>query len=173
MLKIRIVSWQQFEQKNLQPIRAWATKEIGGSQMVEGTVFYPFSGPDVINMLAFFPQAKNYLLIALEPVGSLPVLIPGKNEAFYSSLESSISELLQFNFFFTKMMQKDYVKKELDGVLPVLLYFLGRENVRILDVQYWLMAADGSIIERPVKGGENLCWRRYPRSKGCFSAAGG
>lgn len=160
--------WQQFEQKNLQPIRAWATKEIGGSQMVEGTVFYPFSGPDVINMLAFFPQAKNYLLIALEPVGSLPVLIPGENEAFYSSLESSISELLQFNFFFTKMMQKDYVKKELDGVLPVLLYFLGRENVRILDVQYWLMAADGSIIERPVKGGENLSGEGIPGVKVVF-----
>jgi hypothetical protein len=161
-------TWQRFEQKNLEPMRAWATKEIGLSQTVEGAVFYPFSGPDVVNMFAFFPQAKNYLLIALEPVGSLPVLIPGKNEAFYSSLESSISELLQFNFFFTKLMQKDYVKKELDGVLPVLLYFLGRENVRVLDVQYWLMAADGSIIEKPAKGGEYFGGEGIPGVKIVF-----
>jgi hypothetical protein len=160
--------WQRFEQKHLELMRAWATKEIGSSQTVEGTVFYPFSGPDAVNMLAFFPQAKNYLLIALEPVGNLPILIPGKNEAFYSSLDSSISELLQFNFFFTKMMQKDYVQKELEGVLPVLLYFLGRENVKVLDIQYWLMAADGSIMEKPVKGGEKLCGEGIPGVKIVF-----
>jgi hypothetical protein len=160
--------WQRFEQKHLEPMRTWATKEIGLPQTVEGTVFYPFSGPDVVNMLAFFPQAKNYLLIALEPIGNLPILIPGQNEAFYSSLDASISELLQFNFFLTKMMKKDYVKRELDGVLPVLLYFLGRENMQVLDIQYWLMAADGSIIEKPAEGGEKLWGEGIPGVKIVF-----
>ena len=36
------------------------------------TVFYPFSGPDFINVFALYPRAKTYLLIALEPVGKMP-----------------------------------------------------------------------------------------------------
>jgi hypothetical protein len=160
--------WNQFEQKHLKPMRAWATQELGSSQTVEGTVFYPFSGPDAVNMLAFFPQAKNYLLIALEPVGSLPVLQPGGNEPFYSGLELSLSELLQFNFFFTKVMENDLVKKQVDGVLPVLLYFLGRENVRVLEVNYWQMQPDGSIIEEPVKAGEKLNGAGIPGVKIVF-----
>ncbi len=161
-------SWNRFEQKNLKPMRAWSTQELGSSQTVEGTVLYPFSGPDVVNMFAFFPQAKTYLLIALEPVGTVPVFKPGTNEPFFSGLELSLDELLNYNFFFTKRMESDLVKKELDGVLPVLLFFLGRENVRVLDVQYWLMQPDGSITEKPVKGGEKLSGEGIPGVKIVF-----
>ncbi len=161
-LKIWIQTWQRFEQKKLKPMQDWAAQEIGPSQTVEGTVFYPFSGPDVINMRTFFPQAKNYVLIALEPVGTLPIFMPGKNEPFYTGLELAISELLNYNFFFTKMMEKDLVKKEMDGVLPVLLYFLGRENLKVLEVKYWLMQSDGKVVEKPVKGGEKLSGEGIP-----------
>lgn len=161
-------TWNRFEQKNLNPMRAWATQELGASQAVATTVFYPFSGPDLVNMFAFFPNAKTYLLIALEPLGTLPVLQPGANTPFYSGLELAISELLQFNFFFTKKMEKDLVKKELDGVLPVLLFFLGRERVRLLDVQYWLMQPDGSIIEKAAKAGEQLTGEGIPGVKIVF-----
>ena len=143
-------------------------RSLAPAQTVEGTVFYPFSGPDVVNMLAFFPQAKTYLLIALEPVGTLPVFRPGANEPFYSGLEQSLSELLYYNFFFTKRMETNLVKKELDGVLPVLLFFLGRENVQVLDVKYWLMQPDGSITEKPVKGGEKLTGEGIPGVKIVF-----
>jgi hypothetical protein len=166
-------TWNRFEQKSLKPMRAWATQELAPAQTVEGTVFYPFSGPDVVNMLAFFPQAKTYLLIALEPVGTLPVFRPGANEPFYSGLEQSLGELLYYNFFFTKRMETNLVKKELDGVLPVLLFFLGRENVQVLDVKYWLMAPDGSITEKPVKGGEKLTGEGIPGVKIVFQRQAG
>ena len=147
-------TWERFEQKRLKPMRDWATQELGTAQNGEATVFYPFSGPDVANVLALFPQAKNYLLIALEPVGSLPILQPGTNGPFYSSLQQSLSELLRLNYFITKMMACDLKKRELDGVLPVLFYFLGREKVSILEAKHWQMQPDGNITEEPVKGGE-------------------
>ena len=149
-------TWDRFAQKRLKPMRDWATQELSTAKNVEGSVFYPFSGPDVANILALFPQAKNYLLIALEPVGSLPIFQPGKNGPFYGSLQQSLSELLRLNYFITKMMACDLTKSELDGVLPVLLYFLGRENVKVLEVNHWQMQADGNIMEIPVKGGEKL-----------------
>ena len=54
-------AWNRFEQKHLIPMRAWAAQELDGSQTVEGTAFYPFSGPDAANILALFPRAKNYM----------------------------------------------------------------------------------------------------------------
>jgi hypothetical protein len=166
-------TWNRFDQKHLQPMRAWATQELGSPQPMEGTVFYPFSGPDVANILALFPQAKNYLLIGLEPVGSLPILQPGKNEPFYSTLEESLRALLQLNYFITKMMATDLAKREMDGVLPVLLYFLGREKVRVLEVNYWQMQPDGSITEQPVKGGEKLTGAGVPGVKIVFQRSEG
>lgn len=148
--------WNRFEQKSLKPMRAWAGRELGFPESVAGTVFYPFSGPDVINMLTFFPQAQTYLMLALEPVGTLPVFRPGENEPFFQGLEEALRELLQFNFFFTKRMEKNLVKKELDGVLPVLLFFLGREQVKVQEITFWRMGPDGSISAKPAVPGEQL-----------------
>jgi hypothetical protein len=165
--------WNRYAEKHLKPMRVWATQELNPAQTGEGTVFYPFSGPDVANILALFPQAKQYLLIALEPVGSLPVLQPGKNELFYSSLENSLYALLQLNYFITQMMATDLVKKEVDGVLPLLMYFLGRENARVLKVDYWQMQADGSITEKPAKAGERLTGAGIPGVKIIFQRGEG
>jgi hypothetical protein len=44
-------SWARFEKKRLGPMRAWATKELSSANTT--TVFYPFSGPDFVNMLTF------------------------------------------------------------------------------------------------------------------------
>jgi hypothetical protein len=39
--------------------------------------------------------------------------------------------------------------KELKGVLPFLLFFMARAKTRILDVEYWFMAPDGTIQRVP------------------------
>lgn len=160
--------WNRFTEQKLKAMRAWASQELEPLQTAATTVFYPFSGPDVVNMYSFFPQAKTYLLIALEPVGTLPVFMPGANEPFYTGLELSLSELLQYNFFFTKVMANDLVKKEMDGVLPVLLFFLGREQVQVLDVKYWLMLPDGTVTETLARGGEKLMGEGIPGVKIVF-----
>jgi hypothetical protein len=166
-------TWNQFEQKHLNPMRMWAAQELGSSQAAEGTVFYPFSGPDVANMLSFFPQAKNYLMIGLEPVGTLPNFQPGKNGPFFDGLKQSLSGLLQLNYFITKMMATDLIKRDLDGVLPVLLYFLGRQDIRVLQVNYWLMQPDGTITEKPTKVGERATGVGIPGVKIVFQRGEG
>lgn len=161
-------AWNRFEQKHLIPMRAWAAQEFDVSQTVEGTAFYPFSGPDAANILALFPRAKNYVLIGLEPVGSLPIFQPGKNDPFYESLEQSLSQLLFLNYFITHDMARDLVKKDLDGVLPVLMYFLGREKVKVLEVNYWLMQPDGTITAKPAQAGQKLTGAGIPGVKILF-----
>jgi hypothetical protein len=53
-------SWERFEERHLAPMRAWASKELSTANTA--TVFYPFSGPDFVNMYTLLPHAKTYLM---------------------------------------------------------------------------------------------------------------
>lgn len=54
--------WQTYTQSFGQPLRAWAAKEV--RQNAGQTVFYPFSGPDLPNMLSVFPAASRFVMIS-------------------------------------------------------------------------------------------------------------
>jgi hypothetical protein len=49
-------------------------------------------------------------------------------------------------------MKSSLGKGELRGTLPVLMFFLAREQATVLDVQYWVMKPDGAITESPALG---------------------
>ena len=138
-------NWERFTRGRLAPMRQWAAKEL--SSATAATVFYPFSGPDFVNVFALFPHAKTYLLIALEPVGEMPDFAAGNEQNFFPCLQRSLYDLLQLDFFKTNQMRSCIGKGELKGTLPVLMFFLAREQARVLDVQYWVMKPDGTIIE--------------------------
>ena len=140
-------NWERFTRGRLEPMREWAAKELGSA--TAATVFYPFSGPDFVNVFNLFPHAKTYLLIALEPVGELPDFSTRNEQNFFSSLQRSLYDLLQLDFFKTNQMRSSIGKSELKGTLPVLMFFLAREQARVLDVQYWVMKPDGTIAESP------------------------
>ena len=143
-------NWESFTRRRLAPMREWAAKELGAASAA--TVFYPFSGPDFVNVFVLFPRAKTYLLIALEPVGELPDFSARPGQNFFASLQRSLADLLQLDFFKTNQMRSSLGKGELKGALPVLMFFLAREQARVLDVQYWVMQPDGTIAESPALG---------------------
>ena len=143
-------NWESFTRRRLAPMREWASQELGSASAA--TVFYPFSGPDFVNVFALFPHAKTYLLIALEPVGVIPDFSARKEQNFFASLQRSLYDLLQLDFFKTNQMKSSIGKSELKGTLPVLMFFLAREQARVLDVQYWVMEPDGTIAESPAVG---------------------
>jgi len=132
-------------------MRAWAAQELAAAAAA-ATVFYPFSGPDFVNMYTLFPRAKTYLMIALEPVGVIPDFTAGNKGHFFANLKRSLYDLLQLNFFITEKLKNSLSKSELKGVLPVLMFFLARGNARVLDVRYWRMEPDGAIEETPASG---------------------
>jgi hypothetical protein len=145
--KISDQNWGRFTRGRLAPMREWAAKELGSA--TAATVFYPFSGPDFVNVFTLFPRAKTYLLIALEPVGVMPDFAARNEQNFFPSLQRSLYDLLQLDFFITNKMKSAIGKSELKGTLPVLMFFLAREQARVLDVQYWVMKPDGTIAESP------------------------
>jgi len=140
-------SWERFNQRQLKVMQAWASQELSGAQCP--TIFYPFSGPDFVNMFTLFPQAHTYLMLSLEPVGELPDFSAAQAASFFPGLQRSLYDLLQLSFFITPKLKASLGKHDIKGVLPVLLFFLARDGVRVEDVRYWVMKPEGTSEETP------------------------
>jgi hypothetical protein len=140
-------SWGNFDKRRLTVMREWASREL--SQAGCPTVFYPFSGPDFVNMFTLFPQARTYLMVSLEPVGEIPDFSDPRSNGFFPGLQRSLYDLLHLNFFITPKLKATLGRREVKGVLPVLLFFMAREEARVVDVRYWVMKPEGTIVETP------------------------
>ena len=106
-------------------------------------MFYMFSGPDFLYADAFYSRATTYVLSALEPVGSVPDLMRLPRGGIGSTLyhiERSLSSILSFSFFITKLMRSDLHAGQVSGTLPILYVFLARSGKTIRDVS--LIALD-------------------------------
>jgi hypothetical protein len=116
-------AWNKLELRQLSKIRAWT----GGSLRGRGsTVFYMFSGPDFLYANAFFPEARNYVLCGIEPVGTAPdVTKLDLGQALYR-IEGSMNSVLNYSFFQTKQMREDFGASQLNGTIPALMVFLAR-----------------------------------------------
>jgi hypothetical protein len=148
-------SWSNLNKRLLIPERRWAEKELGAAASSDSTVFYPFSGPDFANVNAFFPRARTYVLVALEPLGEIPkfaAMNDGQFKSYFQSMKNSLRDLLNINYFISSHMDAEIQETQVKGVLPVLLFMLARSNAQVLDVRYWTMALDGRVREYPALG---------------------
>ena len=148
-------SWRNLNKRLLIPERQWAEKELGAAASSNSTVFYPFSGPDFANVNAFFPRARTYVLVALEPLGEIPkfaAMNDGQFKSYFQSMKNSLHDLLNINYFISAHMDAEIEETEIKGVLPVLLFMLARNNAQVLDVRYWTMGLDGRVREFPALG---------------------
>lgn len=138
-------SWQKLEAQQLAPIRNWSSTELSLLNQTNKSIFYPFAGPDFLYAHTFFPNAKDYVLIGLEPVGKLldlTALSEGEIAQKLNEMNGAMYSLLQFSFFQTNSMQVDLADK---GVIPVLFIFLARTNNQILSLDYVGLDRDGNL----------------------------
>jgi hypothetical protein len=145
----------QLEQHQLAKIRVWADANLAAPKP---TMFYMFSGPDFLYADAFYGKATTYVLSALEPVGSVPDLtrLPrgGTGAALYN-VERSMSSILSFSFFITKMMKVDLRAGELNGTLPILYVVLARSGKTIRDVSPVALDDSGAVHSATENPGKN------------------
>jgi hypothetical protein len=138
-------AWEKLEAQQISKVRNWSTTEIAEINTSKPTIFYPFSGPDFLYSNSLFPQAKEMVLVGLEPVGTVPSLVELEASQFNSKLaevRNSLYAILQFSFFRTNDMKVDLQQQ---GVLPILYVFMARTNNRILDVNYVSLDQDAKI----------------------------
>ena len=128
-----LFDWNGLRRRQLDPIALWRNRWLDrkGSG---GVAFYPFSGPDAVNVLAFFPDAREYVLMGLEPVGCVPASARDYTPDYFPDLRESLQTSITLGFFKTDDMRRAFRESEVRGVLPLLLVMLARSGYAIADV---------------------------------------
>ncbi|RME93474.1 MAG: hypothetical protein D6767_00880 [Candidatus Hydrogenedentota bacterium] len=125
-------SWNRYREKTLQKIATWRKNVPQGKNNV---LFYPFSGPDMLHATAFFPNKDEYILLALEPAGTLPDPL---KEIYPMNgivrLKGTLQNILGMGFFHTKVMAHTVGSHSFSTITGVILFFLSRQGYEILNV---------------------------------------
>ena len=164
-------AWGRFAQERLKPVSAFSTRELGLPQAA-GPIYYPFSGPDVLYALALFPQAKEYALTGLEPVGDVPDLARLDDAQVASSLaqlRQSLNAVLALSFFRTNDMKAELALNRLSGVTPILLIFLARQQAEIAAVEPFILEKNGNLRLTTPAALHNLASSRIPGVRVTFT----
>jgi hypothetical protein len=121
--------WMSYDSSRLMNLRTFRDKEIAQVVKTQPTLFYPFSGPDILYAQTFFPEANKYVMIGLEPVGSFPTFTKENADSldiYFKKVNTSLNAILKFSFFRTQSMKNDLKNEEVDGTLHLLTLFLKR-----------------------------------------------
>jgi hypothetical protein len=141
--------WKHFDSTRVTTLVLFQDSVLSKSLDSNSTLFYPFSGPDYLYAGRFFPRARHYVLVGLEPVGSLDALSKVKPDSlggYFNALHTSLNAILKFSFFRTNSMEEDLRKEDLDGVIHVLLLFLKREGNGIISCKPFQIDSLGQKI---------------------------
>ena len=123
--------------QRLKKMETWADSALIRNQNVK-TVFYPFSGPDFLNAHIFYPDADQYIMIAQEPIGSLPDICnmrPDSVKSYLNKINNSLKDIFKRSYFITKEMNNDLRKTKVNGTLPLISLFVKRTGHQIVSVQ--------------------------------------
>ena len=145
-------AWKNMEDAMLPGMRAFQTHELSDPGTERAVAFYPFSGPDALMLTVLFPHNPEYVMVALEPAGTLPT--PGTFEhkdlaRALGEIRESVASELHRSFFITRQMDSQFRGQVTDGLFPPILLLLARTNHTILGYRSVRLDDQGDIIDRP------------------------
>jgi len=144
-------AWAKADRSLVQKLTAFQTSELNDSALTSAPVFYPFGGPDALTMTAFFPHAPTYVMVGLEPAGTLPSVADLTNKdtaAYLAATRETVSSVLERSFFITKQMDQQLRGQVADGLLLPILHLLVRRGDAILGFRYVRLDDKGNVIDR-------------------------
>ena len=142
--------WAQVRTKNIREIKPWRAQVLPEKRT--NTVLYPLSGADFVNAHAFFPDARRYVMIALESPGKAPdprSLSPRQLAIGLSAVRQVIASIASRNYLYSASMRQ-YMRGvyPYSGTLPVLLLFNARLGHTILGVDPVGLDRSGDVFVR-------------------------
>ena len=129
-------------------IAEWKADSLKGP--FHDTIFYPFSGPDMLNALAFFPEGKDFILFGLEIPGLVPDATKhdaAKRIAELRSMQTGLSAIIKFNFFMTNSMRVDLKNDSYGSIAGIIMFFLARSGYEVLDARNLSIDAQGTVVD--------------------------
>ncbi len=164
-------SWKTTTDSMILPIGNWRRQQMEPSPRAELQekasftdsllCFYPLSGPDFLFAHAFFPNADNFVMLGLEPRGSLTDFRNLKDadlEKYLSGVRQSMKYLNTRGYFVTSHMGSDFSRHHLNGMVHMMLYMMARTGHPIVDVYEVTIDAQGKEhrLAKGAKTSENL-----------------
>jgi hypothetical protein len=140
--------WMSYDTSRLMRLRSFRENELSQAIKKQKTLFYPFSGPDILYAQTFFPDVDQYVMIGLEPVGSFPEFKIEEKDSlanYFGKVNTSLNAILKFSFFRTESMSKDLKNTEVDGTLHLLTLFLKRTGNQLCSAKPVTVDSLGTI----------------------------
>lgn len=144
-------AWATAEKERLAGLRDFQLKELNNGPLREAPVFYPFGGPDALTATLYFPHSAEYVLVGLEPSGTLPnfASVQKKDQrAFLGSLRATMASEIGRSFFITREMDRQFRGQVTDGLLVPVLHELVRTGHTVLGFRYIRLNENGKVIAR-------------------------
>ena len=142
------LEWKRLKARYVDKIDQWASQNLKGAAQ-DGTAFYPFGGPDAATVLAVYPDARDYVMIGLEPAGKLPESIDGYTPEYWSGVRQSLRSAVALGFFKTEEMEEDFSGEGVGGITPVLLLYIARSGFTVEDVEEVRVSPQGVMAAAP------------------------
>jgi hypothetical protein len=140
-------SWGKYRTTHTDPMSRWAATELDSVRQASATIFYPFSGPDFLNVFTMFPTSSTYVMFGLEPVGSVPAHATLEDPTLLPAVKASLWSVLNFSFFRTNDMAVELKSVHLDGAVPLIMLFAARTGNRLQSVRPVELDAQGQLHE--------------------------
>ncbi|GIV27440.1 MAG: hypothetical protein KatS3mg027_1254 [Bacteroidia bacterium] len=144
------ISWGKLERQRLSKIKKWREQELAFADTLTHTIFYPFSGPDFLTVSVLFPKADTFIMLGLEPVGALPDfsrMTAEQQQSYLSNFSNALGDIFDKSYFITRKMLHDFQSQKVNGLLPVLGFFVKNLNYDIADIKYFYKDSANQIKE--------------------------
>jgi len=149
--------------RQLEKLHNWQTAYLPESRDRYPVVYYMFSGPDLLYVDQFFPNASVYIMCGKEPLGPPPdpLKITDLSLAF-RNLENAMNSSLTTSYFITEDMKVDLQAQNLGGTVPILYVFLARAGKSIQEVSYISLDHGGGVhLSRGGTPGVKIVYRDH------------
>ena len=137
-----------YDERNLSKMNVWRDKELISVPRQDETLFYPFSGPDVVNMLTLFPNQQTYVMMGMEYVGTSETVtewMKPLSKQKMDTIRKAVESVFIRSFFRTLDMSSDFSRNGTRGVLPGMLLMLKILERDVKSVQWVTLTPEGSL----------------------------
>ncbi len=141
--------WDRVRRDSLDEMILWRKKNVPET-LARNPVVYPLSGADYLNAYALFPDAPQYLFIALEAPGVLPDLYhmtEPEREQGLAAIRRTVATVASVNYMKSKILRKELSNAYLPGTLPVFMLLAAGLNQIVEEVHPIVLDARGQMQE--------------------------
>ena len=145
--------WNLVDSNKISNIKNWV---INANYLPKDsvTLFYPFAGGDALYSNSFFPTSKKTIMIGLEPVGSVGKELKADSSClnYIKKIKKALYTSNRSGYFMTISMNAELHQNDLNGTLPLLLFYARRQGFMISKIEYFKLDSLGNQISSEVQG---------------------